>query len=153
MNKGWDWDDLSYNPAVTWDIVRNNSDIPWDWIAISHNPNITWEIIMENPTRPWEWEYISGNPNITVDIIENNPDKPWDWNVIWCNPNITLEFIEKNKEKINFEQLSHNKFLWDDAVYKREIAKDIRSRVAVILACDGVCRDLMRGVARYIDYC
>ena len=119
------------------------------------------DIIINNPNKPWNWSAITANPNITMDIIINNPNKPWDWSAISRNPNITLEFIEKNKEKIELCNLSGNKFLWNDTVYKREIAKDIRRRVEYISdyacvprtnasAC--VCRDLMRVIARYIDW-
>ena len=46
---------------------------------ISCNPNITMDIIKDNPDKPWDWYYISYNPNITMDIIKDNPDKPWNW--------------------------------------------------------------------------
>ena len=45
-----------------------------DWNWISRNTNITWDIIKANPDIPWDWEGISWNPNITMDIIRDNPD-------------------------------------------------------------------------------
>ena len=36
-DKPWDWDKLSRNPNVTWDIVQQNPDIPWDWSQLSFN--------------------------------------------------------------------------------------------------------------------
>ena len=43
------WDTLSLNPKITWDIVVNNLDKPWDWVNLSQNKNITWNIIVNNP--------------------------------------------------------------------------------------------------------
>ena len=52
--------------------ILNNSNKPWDWDYLSENPNITWEIIQANPDKPWDWGFISGNPNITWKIIQFN---------------------------------------------------------------------------------
>jgi len=58
---------------------------PWDWYNISRNPSITWDIVRENPDKPWIWSFLSAHPNITWDIVENNPDHPWDWwHLIGC---------------------------------------------------------------------
>ena len=48
-------------------------DKPWDYEYLSENPNITWEIVQQNPDKPWDWSDISRNPNITSDIVINNP--------------------------------------------------------------------------------
>ena len=56
-----------------------------DWNNISYNPNITMEMIENSPEKPWNWSAISQNPNITMEMIENNPDKPWNWNLISYN--------------------------------------------------------------------
>ena len=58
-----------------YDLVLLNPDKPWNWEYISENPNITWEIIQANPDKPWNWRHISKNSNITWDIIHSNPDK------------------------------------------------------------------------------
>ena len=34
----------------------NMIDITWNWNGISKNPNITWEIIQNNPDKDWNWE-------------------------------------------------------------------------------------------------
>jgi hypothetical protein len=62
------------------------------------------------PNKPWDWQYISENPNLTMEIIEKYPNKPWDWYLISYNSNITMDFIEKNQDKINFHNLSNNRF-------------------------------------------
>jgi hypothetical protein len=57
-------------------IINDNPNKKWDWEFISSNPNITWEIIEANLDLPWSWDYISQNPNITMEIIETNLDEP-----------------------------------------------------------------------------
>ena len=42
-NQNWDW--LSSNPNITWEIVKANPDKPWDWVGLS--PNVTWENVKE----------------------------------------------------------------------------------------------------------
>jgi len=34
---------------------------PWNWDGISENPNITWEIIKANPDKEWYWWELSWN--------------------------------------------------------------------------------------------
>ena len=60
-------------------------DKPWDYDYLSENPNITWEIIQKNPDKPWNYNYLSRNPNITWDIIQQNQDKPWNYNYLSRN--------------------------------------------------------------------
>jgi len=99
-DKPWDWDKLSRNPNVTWDIVQQNTDIPWDWYVLSANPDITtWDIVQKNPDKPWDWVFLTSNPNITLDIVQQNPDKPWDWFGISANPTLSWGFIQKNPDK------------------------------------------------------
>ena len=87
----WDWNGLSQNPIITFDIVESNPDKPWDWRFLSRNPNITFDIVKANPDKPWVLGYLSRNPNITWDIVQTNPDKPWDWWWLSMNPNITWD--------------------------------------------------------------
>ena len=91
--------------------IEKNSDKPWDWDWLSGNPNITWEIVTMNPDKPWDWKELSKNPKITMDIVEANPDKPWSWYCLSRNPNITWDIVEANPTKNwNWEYLSENKF-------------------------------------------
>ena len=32
-----DWDYISINPNITWEIIQNNLDKDWDWYRISFN--------------------------------------------------------------------------------------------------------------------
>jgi hypothetical protein len=36
----WDWNKISINRNITYDIVKNNLDKPWDWSCLSLHPNI-----------------------------------------------------------------------------------------------------------------
>ena len=60
-NKPWDFDCLSANPSITWDIVKDNPDVPWNFALLSANPNITWDIVKDNPDKPWDFELVSAN--------------------------------------------------------------------------------------------
>ena len=69
---------------------------PWDWNGLSSNPNITWDIVEKNPDKPWDWGVLSGNPNITWDIVEKNPDMPWD-GALSGNPSMLLSRADIDK--------------------------------------------------------
>jgi hypothetical protein len=68
----WNWNGLSQNPIMTWDMVLEYPDKPWSWWALSKNPNITWDIVINNPSKPWNWEGLSSNPIITMDVVLAN---------------------------------------------------------------------------------
>ena len=62
LHKNWDYDDLSYNPNLTWEFVQANPTKPWYYSALSYNPNITWEIVQANQNKPWDYQALSRNP-------------------------------------------------------------------------------------------
>ena len=72
------------------------------------------------------------------------------------NASLDLEFIIEHIEHVDFRGLSNNKFLWDDRVYKREIARDVaarRARLCEIISGEGLIpRDLSRIIMRYVDW-
>ena len=117
-NEDWDCVGMSSNPNITMDIIEKYPNKPWNWNWISWNPNLTMEIIEKYPNKPWNWYYISMNPNITIDIIEKYPEKPW--NGISWNQNITIDFIEKHLNKIDFSNLSKNKFTFENTRMKKK---------------------------------
>ena len=71
-----DWDRLSANPNITFDIVQNNKEQLWSYKWLSENPNITWEIVQNNPDKRWNYKRLSSNPNITIEIVQNNNINP-----------------------------------------------------------------------------
>src|SRR5271166_6035772 len=44
-------------------------DQEWDYDWLSSNPNINWEVITQNPDKPWDYDWFSINPNLTCEII------------------------------------------------------------------------------------
>ena len=67
-----------------WTLVKLYPDAAWDWDRLSENPNITFDIMINNPTIndpnnstdtngrliPCHWN-ASVNPNTTIDIVLN----------------------------------------------------------------------------------
>jgi hypothetical protein len=33
----WNWNGVSTNPNITWEIIKNNPDINWNWFELSDN--------------------------------------------------------------------------------------------------------------------
>ncbi len=60
-----------------WKFIEDNLDKFWDWNSLSANPNITFDIVLAHPDKPWNWYGLSQNPNITFDNVLAYPDKPW----------------------------------------------------------------------------
>jgi len=69
----WDYNELSQNPNITFEIIKNNQDKPWEYKLLSCNPNITWDIIKENPNIPWDYFNLIFNPMTKAknDFINN----------------------------------------------------------------------------------
>ena len=59
------------------------------------------------------------NPNITFEFIEKHIEKDWSFKDISINPNITLEFIEKYIDRIDFDLLSGNEFIYHNKLVKK----------------------------------
>ena len=72
QNKPWNYDELSNNPNVTWELVQALPDKPWNYYFLSSNPNITWDIIQSNPYKPWNFYELSKNPNIIWDNVNSH---------------------------------------------------------------------------------
>ena len=53
-------------------------------------------------------------------LLEKYPDKPWNWNDISRNPNITIKFIETYHNKINFNILAANTFIFENKRIKKK---------------------------------
>ena len=67
-------------------LVCDNPDKNWDYDYVSQNHNITWEIVKNNPDKDWHYGRLSLNPNITWEIVQNNPDKKWGYDNLSFNP-------------------------------------------------------------------
>ena len=38
--------------------MQQNPDEPWDWDGLSMNPNITFEIVTQNLDKPWNMKWL-----------------------------------------------------------------------------------------------
>ena len=63
---------IDLNNLITDNMFSNTSNTPNFWKQISRNPNLTWDTIKEHKNKPWDWFYISFNPSVTWDIIKSN---------------------------------------------------------------------------------
>jgi len=94
---------------------------------MSSNQSLTLEILKKFPNKNWNWgsyrlttpRGISSNKNITIEWIKTFPYKPWDWKIISSNPNIRKKFIEKYIDKIDFMELSKNRFTFYRQIYDK----------------------------------
>ena len=80
---------------MTVEMIQTNT---YNFELLSLNPNIPWEIVRATSDRPWNYELLCLNPNITPRIVENNPDKPWDYSILSENLNTTWEFVKANQD-------------------------------------------------------
>lgn len=110
---------LSKNQNITWNTIVNYSDIiNWDFNYVSVNPNVTWEIIQSHPQYAWNYKLMSENPNITLDIMEQHPEYNWNIRNFCKNPNITLEFLQKynRSHKLSWFDISKNDSMTFDLI-------------------------------------
>ena len=87
--------------------MLDNPTIDWNYELLSFNANISWEIVLDNPQIKWNYDYMSFNPNITWDIVCDNPQ--YDWNYLHLldkNQNITWDIIEQNPTEFDYPNFS-----------------------------------------------
>jgi hypothetical protein len=70
---------------------------------LSSNPGIDINTIKNNSNIMWNSRCITRNSNISMNDIKNNPEIQWDEESILHNPNITMEYIEKYIENYIFD--------------------------------------------------
>ena len=97
----------------------------WNYEWLSLNTNIIWEIVKNNPNKPWDYYYLSLNPNITWEIVKNNSDKPWDfyglsWNEFKKNKYVKSKLLLKKYFYIWLNKYKNNikiKNYWKNIYY------------------------------------
>lgn len=120
----WDWDELSKNPNISFEFIKNNLYLPWNWNLLSNNYNITFEIILNNLEYPWDWNWLSWRNDLTLNIVKTNLDKNWNWYGISRINDITIDFIKSLPDKmwnwysiskrVSLSEFENNKSLpWD----------------------------------------
>lgn len=120
--ENWDWNQVSVNPAVTFQFILDHPKLPWRSRYVSENANVTEQIILSNMSYHWcftglcanknltfeffkkyiivpnevmhvDWQLLSANPAVTTMDIINNPTYNWNDRYLSSNPNITSNFI------------------------------------------------------------
>lgn len=92
--------EMSSNPNITPDIVRQNQHLPWNFVRYSANARNTIEFVLENLDKDWCWIAISRNLKKIRQAVCMYPDLPWKWHEMGYNPNIGESFILEHKEKL-----------------------------------------------------
>ena len=113
-HKDWDFQELSCNPNITWEFVKDHPRIKWDYQFLSANPNITWEIIKSNSNlqdRKWDYIIALSNPSLISckeDIneyigqyIPTASDQKTIREIGYYlsqNPNVTWDYVKQNPQ-------------------------------------------------------
>lgn len=80
--------------------------------ALARNPNVTIDIIKNYPEFKLKKNTMWQNPSITLEDIESFDENDIDYEFVSLNPNLTYEWIVKNAEKLDWTELSCNKFAY-----------------------------------------
>jgi len=103
------WKNLSYNPKITWDFIKNHLDESWDWKVLTNKPFITREIIINHKNLAWDYDELSKRMSeIGWDfVIENIETINWKWYYLG-NTKIPIDVLIKirNKNAYIYESLS-----------------------------------------------
>jgi len=106
----WDYDGLSENPNLTWEIVQKSPHQPWNYYKLTIHPCVTWKIIMDHPELPWKFSLFVRNPNATWEILQQHPEIEWNYSLAAESHHIvTWEIVCSHPEiKWNYSALSRN---------------------------------------------
>jgi hypothetical protein len=112
----WDFEQLSRNPALRWEIVDMFDRSVWDIKELIGNPGISfanalelsngnydvnvlserydlsWDFVMEHADLAWDRYVMS--VNAPMEIIKNNPTFGWNVEGIVCNSNLQLDNVD-----------------------------------------------------------
>ncbi len=114
--------------------IKNLPDDSWCFQELSYNPGITWDMVQANPNKKWNYWNLSENPSITWEIVQANPDKQWNYRNLLRNPNITPKIINANRDKfvdiIGFEsnELNHHPY-FQSAHYKHKMTAQMHAAI------------------------
>ena len=111
----WDFQALGNNPAITWEDIAANLELPWDVQTVCYNPNVTLEVVVTNPWFPWDYVALSYNSAITWKDVTSRPELPWCWFAVSTKPGVDWDFVVANKSyQWNFSALSKAEgFTWN----------------------------------------
>lgn len=93
----WDWGELSSNPNITLEFIKENLDvIPWDWKELSSNQNITPAFIKQHINKPWNWNRIAKHNHYITELITMFPNIHWDSYGLSNNPYNSYDIMMKS---------------------------------------------------------
>jgi hypothetical protein len=132
--------------SPTWDMIYTFPDKEWDWEKISMDKSITYDIVLSNPKHPWvpvhfiRDSFFQTLPDNTIlEIIRNNMDFPWygyhisiyidinkeqDQKLVIDNPEMRWNWhlFSKNIENLNFiRKTSDRPWDWESLCVKKHI--------------------------------
>ena len=93
-DKPWDFNEMSYNPVLTLEMVRLVPGAAWEWWGVSSSPSITLGEILANPDLPWKWHGVSANPNVSYEYAVLRPEIEWDWTAFLDKNGGVKSFVE-----------------------------------------------------------
>ena len=67
-NKPWNYSELSLNPRVTIEYIRQNKDQCWVWDTLTNKFNV--EELISNRDLPWVWKNLFYRQGVNWDLIE-----------------------------------------------------------------------------------
>jgi hypothetical protein len=75
---------VSMNPAVTWNMVVNNTKYPWNFQCLSTHMDLNY--IFTNPQFNWDYYgVISHRKDLKYWMVIQHPKLEWDWEAIAAN--------------------------------------------------------------------
>lgn len=110
---------LSFNPNISWDIVRNNQNLDWNFKLLSINENINNDIIKNNDFYKWNLEVFASNKNFTPNVKQLIDGKQSSF-YFSTNDKFNIDYfnILVNKCELDWFSLSSKSFLNFDLVKK-----------------------------------
>jgi len=142
------WELLSENPLLNFDIVEKYPKKPLNWEKLSLHKNLTNNIVIKNISFPWLWHAMIFNTKINIfKIREKFPLINIVGSIQGQNPYITLEIVENfiAKEKLFarnsfcvfsrsiFQVLSSNNFNYNDDVLQKNMIEDNIINTIIVL--------------------
>ena len=92
-------EELSKNPSITVEIIKEFPWFKWEWCSLSCNKSIDTEFVKAFPDKPWNYEFLASNHNVDPDYICTalSGNIPWQTLCILAShPNLTPEILFKN---------------------------------------------------------
>jgi len=107
----WDWHQITSNSDMTFEIFKNNLDIPWNIGKISSLNDIDYDFV-DKHINEYTWNFHNISYKVPLELIDKYNDKPWKWFLISTRSDVSLDFIEKYIDKFEyFDRLTKNKNL------------------------------------------